>query len=58
MQAASLLSKILIDQRRKWFAAMDGNLAAAWTISRSRRKRRVAAADIRTAANAGDGRPT
>jgi isoquinoline 1-oxidoreductase alpha subunit len=58
MQAASLLAKNSNPTRDEVVAAMDGNLCRCMTYSRIQKAIMRAAADMRTASNAGDRRPT
>src|SRR6201989_1670725 len=58
MQAASLLSKNSNPTKDEVVAAMDGNLCRCMTYSRIQKAIMRAAADMRTASNAGDRRPT
>ena len=58
MQAASLLSKNSNPTKEEVVAAMDGNLCRCMTYSRIQKAILRAAADMRTASNAGDRRPT
>ena len=58
MQAASLLSKNSNPTKDEVVAAMDGNLCRCMTYSRIQKAILRAAADMRTASNAGDRRPT
>ena len=57
-QAASLLAKNSNPTRDEVVAAMDGNLCRCMTYSRIQKAILRAAADMRTASNAGDRRPT
>src|SRR5436305_3565741 len=58
MQAASLLAKNSNPTKDEVVAAMDGNLCRCMTYSRIQKAILRAAADMRTASNAGDRRPT
>src|SRR3981189_2734944 len=58
MQAASLLSKNSNPTKKEVVAHMDGNLCRCMTHSRIQKAIIRAAADMRTASNAGDRRPT
>ena len=58
MQAASLLAKNSNPTKEEVVAAMDGNLCRCMTYSRIQKAIMRAAADMRTASNAGDRRPT
>ena len=58
MQAASLLSKNSNPTKEEVVAAMDGNLCRCMTYSRIQKAIMRAAADMRTASNAADRRPT
>ena len=53
MQAASLLSKNSNPTKDEVVAAMDGNLCRCMTYSRIQKASMRAAADMRTASNAG-----
>src|SRR4051794_6889585 len=58
MQAASLLSKNANPTKEEVVAHMDGNLCRCMTYSRIQKAILRAAADMRTASNAGERRPT
>ena len=58
MQAASLLAKNSNPTKDEVVAHMDGNLCRCMTYSRIQKAIMRAAADMRTASNAGDRRPT
>ena len=58
MQAAALLSKNSNPTKDEVVAHMDGNLCRCMTYSRIQKAIMRAAADMRTASNAGDRRPT
>ena len=58
MQAASLLSRNSNPTKEEVVAAMNGNLCRCMTYSRIQKAIMRAAADMRTASNAGDRRPT
>jgi isoquinoline 1-oxidoreductase alpha subunit len=58
MQAASLLAKNSNPSKEEVVAHMDGNLCRCMTYSRIQKAIMRAAADMRTASNAGDRRPT
>ena len=58
MQAASLLARNSNPTKEEVVAHMDGNLCRCMTYSRIQKAIMRAAADMRTASNAGDRRPT